>query len=126
MPSTTRTSSRAPNIDGNPDVKWDSTEIDQHEYVRFVYSSAATMSQRIHVGDPADRMTDGIFIGPARRARSGRGHPVTHFQITVDFYDNVDWGWVSSRRSPASGTFNAAIDVPGARLYGMYEGDRGR
>ena len=115
---------KSSNIDGNPDVKWDSSEIDQYEYSRFVYSSAATMSQRMHVGDPAERMTDGIFIGLQHAQTSVQGqpvHPVTHFQLRVDFYDNVDWDWVSTPSS-ASGSFNASINVPDGTPAGMYEG----
>ena len=63
------------NIDANLDVKWGSSEIDQNEYERFSYISAASDSQRIHIGHPAARMTDGLFIGlhiPSR-PRMSRG-----------------------------------------------------
>ncbi|HSL32745.1 MAG TPA: S8 family serine peptidase [Candidatus Limnocylindrales bacterium] len=111
---------KSSNIDGNADVKWDSTEIDQYEYVRFSYNGPATNGLRIHVGDPAERMTDGMFIGFAHPERS-QAIPVTHFSITVDFYDNVDWGWVSTPAS-ASGSFDATIEVPDGTPAGMYQG----
>jgi hypothetical protein len=108
------------NIDGDLDVKWDSSEIDENEYVRFAYTSAASMSQRIHVGHPADRSTDGIFVG-LQHAEITPAVQQTHFQIKVDFYDNVDWDWLSTPAS-ATGSFDASIHVPDGTPAGMYEG----
>jgi subtilase family protein len=108
------------NIDANFDIKWDSSEIDQYEYERFSYTSAASDSQRIHVGDPAQRMADGIFIG-LQHPESTPDVPVTHFQIRVDFYQNSDWPWITTPAS-ASGSFTASIHVPDGTPAGMYEG----
>ena len=108
------------NIDGNLDVKWASSEIDQNEYERFSYTSAASDSQRIHVGHPAARMTDGFFIG-LQHPESTTAVPRTHFKIRVDFYQNTDWGWVTTPAT-ASGSFNASIHVPNGTPAGMYEG----
>jgi hypothetical protein len=109
------------NIDGNLDVNWGRSEIDRGEYVRFSYNGPATNGLRIHVGDPAHRMTDGMFIGFSH-AESSAAIPVTHFTIKVDFYDNQDWSWVSTPGGPVSGSFNAAINVPAGTPAGMYEG----
>src|SRR6185436_11158202 len=65
-------------------------------------------------------MTDGIFIGLQHPEVDGR-IPQTHFQIKVDFYDNADWGWVSTPSS-ASGSFDASITVPDGTPAGMYNG----
>jgi hypothetical protein len=111
---------KSSNIDFNADVKWDSSEIDQYEYERFSYTSAASDSQRIHVGHPAERATDGIFIGLQHPEKTS-AVPVTHFQIRVDFYENSDWGWISTPAS-ASGSFTASIHVPDETPAGMYEG----
>jgi hypothetical protein len=111
---------KSSNIDGNPDVKWKSSEIDQYEYVRFSYNGPATSGLRIHVGDPAERSTDGLFIGFSHAEKSA-AIPVTHFSITVDFYDNQDWGWLTTPAS-ANGSFNATLAVPAGTPAGMYEG----
>ena len=75
---------------------------------------------RIHVGDPAERSTDGLFIGFSHAEKSA-AIPVTHFSITVDFYDNQDWSWLTTPAS-ASGSFSATLAVPAGTPAGMYEG----
>ncbi len=115
-----KTFNRVSNPDGNPDTKWDSTEVDQYEYVRFTYNSAATNAHHMHVGDPAERMSDGIFIGLQHPEKSDE-IPQTHFQVRVDFYENQDWDWLSTP-GVASDSFEATLTVPEGTPAGMYEG----
>jgi hypothetical protein len=107
------------NIDSFPDINFGASEMDQGEYVRFMYHRAGSNALMSFVRDPADRMADGLFWGLQHSTKNG-AIPVTHFQLEISFYENVDWDWVSA--TPTGGGFDATINVPADAPYGMYEG----
>ena len=107
-------------IDGDLDLNFAASEMDKGEYVRFMYHRAGSNALQSFVRNPADRMADGIFLGLQHSART-KGIPVTHFKIRVDFYDNVDWPWVTTT-AVSGGTFTATMNVPADAPYGMYDG----
>ena len=43
------------------------------------------------------------------------------FKVRIDFYDNVDWPWVTTT-PVAGGAFTATMNVPADAPYGMYDG----
>jgi hypothetical protein len=108
------------NIDGNPDLDWARSEVDRGEYVRFTYHRAGANALTNFVRDPARRASDGIFIGLQHDLRSA-GIPQTDFSISIEFYDNVDWPWLTTP-STATGSFTARMQVPADAPYGMYDG----
>jgi hypothetical protein len=71
------------------------------------------------VRNPADRASDGIFLGLQHSARNA-AIPVTDFQVQIDFYENVDWPWLNT--VPTATGFDATIAVPSGTPYGMYAG----
>jgi hypothetical protein len=108
------------NIDGFLDINYGASEIDEGEYVRFMYHRAGSNALMSFVRDPAGRMADGLFLGLQHSARNG-AIPTTDFEIEISWYENVDWDWVTTPES-ASGSFDADITVPSDAPYGMYEG----
>ena len=108
------------NIDGFPDIDFANSEIDEGEYVRFMYHRAGANSLMSFVRDPAERTADGLFLGLQHTKRSA-SVPVTDFEVQIDWYSNTDWSWVDAPDS-ASGSFTASIDVPEDAPYGMYSG----
>jgi hypothetical protein len=49
--------------------------------------------------------------------------PTTSFDIQIDFYDNVDWPWLTAPASVAGGSsFNATVNVPAATPRGCTTG----
>jgi Subtilase family len=112
--------STSSNIDGNLDIDFARSEIEQGEYVRFMYHRAGSNSLMSFVRDPEGRMADGLFLGLQHSARTST-IPVTNFQIRIDWYENSDWSWVTTPSS-ASGSFAAEIDVPAGTPFGMYSG----
>lgn len=112
--------STSSNIDGFPDIDFARSEMDKGEYVRFMYHRAGSNALMSFVRDPADRMSDGLFLGLQHSARNP-AIPVTDFEVQIDWYENTDWSWVSTPSS-ASGSFSASIDVPADAPYGMYSG----
>jgi hypothetical protein len=46
---------------------------------------------------------------------------VTNFKISIDWYKNTDWKWVTTTHN-ARGSFDASIKVPANTPYGMYSG----
>ena len=84
-----------------------------------MYHRAGSNALQSFVRNPADRMADGIFLGLQHSART-KAIPVTHFKIRVDFYDNVDWPWVTTT-AVSGGTFTATMNVPADAPYGMSE-----
>lgn len=108
------------NPDGFPEINYGASEIDEGEYVRFMYHRAGSNALMSFLRDPAERYTDGIFLGLQHSTRSAT-HPVTDFEIEISFYENSDWSWIEAPTS-ASGSFTADIEVPEGTPYGMYEG----
>ena len=111
---------KSTNIDGDLDLNFAASEIDKGEYVRFMYHRAGSNALQSFVRDPAARTADGIFLGLQHSERT-KAIPVTHFKIRVDFYDNVDWPWVTTT-PVAGGAFTATMNVPADAPYGMYDG----
>lgn len=108
------------NIDGFPDIDFAASEMDEGEYVRFMYHRAGANTLQSWVRDPAGRMADGLFLGLQHSARS-ESIPTTDFDIQIDFYENADWSWLSAP-ADASGSFTATVDVPADTPAGMYGG----
>ena len=108
------------NIDGFLDLNFNKSEMEEGEYVRFMYHRPGANTLQSFVRDPADRMADGIFIGLQHNIRTD-AMPQTTFDIQIDFYENSNWSWVSTPSS-ASGSFQADIHVPDGTPFGMYEG----
>ena len=110
-------------IDGFLDIDFRRSEIDEGEYVRFMYHRAGANALQAFVRDPAGQLegdADGIFLGLQHSLRN-EAIPVTDFEVQIDFYENVDWPWVTTPGS-ASGSFAASITVPNGTPYGMYSG----
>jgi hypothetical protein len=107
------------NIDGFADIDFDNSEIERGEYVRFMYHRAGANHLQSFVRNPHERTADGIFLGLQHSVRNA-GIPVTDFEVQVDFYENVDWPWLST--TPTGTGFNATINVPAGTPYGMYAG----
>ena len=117
--------SSSSNIDGNLDINFRAADMDEFEYVRFMYHRPGANTLQSFVRDPNGRMADGIYLGLQHPDRDP-AIQTTDFKIQVDFYENVDWPWVTTP-STASGGFSASINVPAGTPYGMYDGaDRAR
>lgn len=120
--------STSSNIDGFPDIDFKRSEMERGEYVRFMYHRAGSNALMSFLRDPHDRMDDGLFLG-LQHSKKDPAHPVTDFEVQIDWYENTDWSWVDTPSS-ASGSFTASIDVPADAPYGMYSGaivlERGR
>ncbi|TCC27568.1 S8 family serine peptidase [Kribbella speibonae] len=108
------------NIDGFLDLDFAKSEMEQGEYSRFMYHRAGANALQSYVRDPAQRMADGLFLGLQHSAKNAK-IPVTDFKVSIDWYQNTDWKWVSTPRY-ANGSFTASIKVPGNAPYGMYSG----
>ena len=111
---------KSTHIDGDVDLNFPASEMDEGEYIRFMYHRAGSNALESFVRDPAARTADGIFLGLQHSERTN-AIPVTHFKIRIDFYDNVDWPWVTTT-SVAGGAFAATMNVPADAPYGMYDG----
>ena len=94
--------------------------MDEGEYVRYMYHRAGSNALMSFVRDPAERMSDGLFLGLQHQLKSA-SIPVTDFEVQIDWYENTDWAWVTTPAS-ASGSFSASISVPADTPYGMYDG----
>jgi hypothetical protein len=110
------------NIDGFLDIDFRRSEIDEGEYVRHMYHRAGANALQSFLRDPAQRLreSDGVFLGLQHSTRDP-GIPVTDFEVQIDFYENVDWGWLSTPSS-ATGSFSAQVAVPGDAPFGVYSG----
>jgi len=107
-------------IDGDLDIDFRRSEIDEGEYVRFMYHRAGANALMSFVRDPKERMADGLFVGLQHSARDP-AIATTDFTIQIDWYENRDWRWVTTPSS-ASGSFSATVKVPPDVPYGMYSG----
>lgn len=108
------------NVDGNLDIDFARSEIDRGEYVRFMYHRAGSNALMSFLRDPNERMADGLFLGLQHSARNP-AHPVTNFEVQIDWYSNANWAWVNTPAS-AAGSFDARITVPSGTPFGMYSG----
>ncbi len=112
--------SSSTNIDDNLDLNFGASEMDEFEYVRFMYHRPGANTLQSFVRDPAGRMADGLYVGLQHPDRDS-AIDTTDFKIQIDFYENVDWPWVSTP-STASGSLTASIAVPAETPYGLYDG----
>ena len=108
------------NVDDNKDLNFAASEMEKGEYVRFMYHRPGSPTLQSKVRDPAGRMADGLFLGLQHAVHSS-AIPTTSFKIQIDFYENVDWPWVSTPAS-ASGSFSASVNIPAGTPAGMYGG----
>jgi hypothetical protein len=109
------------NIDGFLDIDFRRSEIDRGEYVRNMYHRAGANHLTSFLRDPLARLeaADGIFLGLQHVTRNN-AIPVTDFELQIEFYDNVDWPWLSTPGSAAG--FTASVSVPTGTPHGMYTG----
>jgi hypothetical protein len=108
------------NIDGNPDIDFAQSEIDQGEYVRFMYHRAGSNALQSFVREPRERMDDGLFLGLQHSDRKNAPSQTT-FSISIEFYENTDWPWLKTTQI-SGGAFTATMQVPQGTPYGMYDG----
>ena len=110
------------NIDHNLDIDFAAagTEIDQGEYIRFMYHRAGTQTLQSFVRDPKERMDDGLLLGLQHSDRS-KAPPRTNFSISIEFYENKNWPWLTTTQV-SGGSFTATMTVPDGASYGMYDG----
>ncbi|HJQ73251.1 MAG TPA: S8 family serine peptidase [Gaiellaceae bacterium] len=108
------------NIDGFNDIDFGKSEMEQGEYERFFYHRPGANTLLGFVGEPNQRMADGIFLGFQHSAKNPNIDQ-THFTVQITYYKNVDWSWVTETQ-PAGGHFSATINVPADTPYGMYDG----
>jgi Subtilase family len=111
------------NIDHNLDIDFANpgTEIDKGEYVRFMYHRPGSQTLQSFVRDPKDRMADGLFLGLQHSDRR-KAPSQTHFSISIEFYENVDWPWLKTTKKVSGGAFTATMSVPEGTPQGMYDG----
>jgi hypothetical protein len=110
------------NIDHNLDIDFGAaaTEMDKGEYIRFMYHRPGSQTLQSFVRDPAERMDDGLFLGLQHADRSNAPSQ-TNFSISIDFYDNTNWAWLTTTQI-SGGAFTATMNVPEGTPYGMYDG----
>jgi subtilase family protein len=107
-------------IDAGLDIDFANSEVEEGEYVRFMYHRPGANTLQAFVRNPNGRMANAIFLG-LQHTEKNDAIPRTNFKFRVDFYKNVDWPWLST--SPVSGRhFTATANVPTGTPYGMYEG----
>jgi hypothetical protein len=109
------------NIDGFPDIDFEKSEIDEGEYVRFMYHRAGANTLQNFIRDPGQRLedADGIFIGLQHTIRTD-DVPTTTLEFQIDFYENDDWDWLAA--TGGDGSIEATLTVPEDAAYGMYDG----
>ena len=105
----------------------DGDEIDGGEYVRFEYSNQRATTHYITVGNPSERIHDGLILG-MQHSQARADIPVTDFTIGLDFYQRVDMPWITvpnqgmtSVPPLSTNRVKLKIDVPGDTPIGIYE-----
>ncbi|MEZ4523052.1 MAG: S8 family serine peptidase [Thermomicrobiales bacterium] len=105
----------------------DDGELDAGEYVRLEYSNQRATTHYITVGDPQQRIHDGLFFG-MQHSQARADIPVTDFTIGLDFYENVDMPWITvsdqamtSVPPLSTNRLEINLDVPGDTPIGIYE-----
>ncbi|HBY95680.1 MAG TPA: hypothetical protein DEP84_17290 [Chloroflexi bacterium] len=108
-------------------LDWSRSEIDRYEYIRVMYHRAYANDLQVMMGDPAQRMHAGLFLGLQHTQRSA-AIPTTNFQFQIDFYRYENWDWVSFPNNTvtvpanAEASVDATISIPGDTAYGEYQG----
>lgn len=116
-------------IDTNGNGKVDLGEMDAEEYIRFTYGYNTGPTQEARVGNPLERMDDGIFIGLQHRDQAPEV-PMTDLTIEVAYFQWEPWDWVTMDPSrggragvtvpgDSTGTFDATVSVPESTPNGM-------
>ena len=77
---------KSTHIDGDVDLNFPASEMEEGEYICFMYHRAGSNALQSFVRDPAARTADGIFLGLQHSERTN-AIPVTHFKIRIDFYE---------------------------------------
>ena len=65
-------------------------------------------------------MANGLFLGLQHSAKN-TAIPVTNFKISIDWYKNTDWKWVSTAED-REGLVHRLDQGPDKTPYGMYSG----
>ena len=113
--------------DSNGNGVIDGNEIDSGEYVRFEYSNQRATTHYITVGNPHERIHDGLILG-MQHSQARADIPVTDFTIGMDFYQRVDMPWITvtaqgqtSVPPLSTNRLEVKLDVPGDAPIGIYE-----
>ncbi len=111
--------------DTNGDGVVNADEIDTGEYIRVAYGYNSGPTTEVRMGDPFNRMHDGLFISLRHKSKTP-DIPTTNLTIKVTFYDIQRNDWVAVEPDtitvPAQGeaTFVATMSVPEGAPYGVY------
>ncbi len=115
-------------VDVNGNGKVDAAgEMETGEHIRFSYGYNTGPTQQVRIGNPLERMADGILLTLRHRTRTPLV-PTTDLEIEASFWTRDGWDWIDLDETnltvPAGGgaTFEAALRVPWHARYGMYEG----
>ena len=109
------------NPDGFAEIDYAASEIDEGEYVRFMYHRPGSNAMTSFVRDPFDRMEDGIFLGLQHSKRGTVDR--TTFKIEITYYENSDWNWITTpSKVDGGGSFTAKTSVPVFTKPGQYGG----
>jgi len=112
-------------INNDTVVNWD--EVDDREYVRINRSYWESHYQMLTVGDPLDRVHDGLFLGIRHRQMSSLV-PTTPLTLRVILYRRADWGALDTSSFGGTYTFaggetvTATLVLTAPTDYGLYEG----
>jgi hypothetical protein len=105
--------------DANGNGKVDASgEMETGEHIRFTYGYNFGPSQQARIAN-LDRIADGLLLTLRHRDQAAEV-PNTDLTIVANYYEKVDWDWVTA--SVSGGGVTATIDIPGDAPYGMYEG----
>ena len=81
-------------IDQHPIIDYRRSEIEEGEYVRFMYHRPDHNTLVSYVRSPGKRMADGLFLGLQHSIRDPN-QPTTAFTVRLEWYKNTDWQWLS-------------------------------
>ena len=100
-------------IDDHEILDFKKSEIQEGEYIRFMYHRPDHNALVSYVRSPKERMADGIFLGLQHSLRDP-AQATTDFTVRLEWYTNVDWPWLSTTQT--AGGFDATLDVPATPL----------
>lgn len=101
-------------------------EYDMGELVRREYANQRGNTSYIYAQKPLERSHDGVYIGLFHN-QARADVPTTTMTLGLDFYQNVDFPWVSVVSDVAvppgdSAKVKVSVQVPGDAPAGLYEG----
>jgi ribosomal protein S6E (S10) len=85
-----------------------------------------TNSLELRYRDPIGRTTDGLVVQV--KGFGGAGEALNDWVITLEFFQKVDWSWLTLSGAPttllagASSTFSMNLNIPNYADVGSYEG----